>query len=375
MFDICELKSLLSERNITTEVAIDESFANPIEQKTASDVLKFLILCPQKTNLLKIGLKGDSFTYEFIQPGVRNLLLATDPDVVDFAELIDKDEVNNLLDGKGFVKIVDFHPRYVPKGNTPEYLIADAARTSTKTKETERSNAKDENLVKYLFTNKHTSPLEMCSITVVLQLPICVAVHFLRHRTGKFNQFSQRYSEVDENFGIYNPLLFHGGIRLQSKSNKQSSVFVEAKQDEIESLLKETLELQDLIVKNYHKMLKLGLAKEIARFFLPQNQYTRLVMQFDLNNLIKMLRLRQDSHAQYETQIFANAIAELAKPLFPITFRLFEEENKGMFLTSRDIDHLAKREYPETTSKSDMQSFNNKKRRLNIVIEDKKTMK
>ena len=41
-----------------------------------------------------------------------------------------KMEVSDLLDGKGFVRVVKVSPEIHPEGYTPEYLIAKAARLS-----------------------------------------------------------------------------------------------------------------------------------------------------------------------------------------------------------------------------------------------------
>ena len=38
--------------------------------------------------------------------------------------------IDNLLDGKGFVRVVKVSPETHPPGYTPEYLIAKAARLS-----------------------------------------------------------------------------------------------------------------------------------------------------------------------------------------------------------------------------------------------------
>ncbi len=43
-----------------------------------------------------------------------------------------------------------------------------------------------------------------------------------------------------------------------------------------------------------------GLARELARTTLPLNYYTQWYWKIDLHNLMHFLRLRADSHAQYE---------------------------------------------------------------------------
>ena len=57
----------------------------------------------------------------------------------------------------------------------------------------------------------------------------------------------------------------------------------------------------------------------MARMVLPQNLYTEIYWNIDLNNLLKFFRLRDDSHAQYEIQEYAKVMKEISRELFPWT--------------------------------------------------------
>ncbi len=72
-------------------------------------------------------------------------------------------------------------------------------------------------------------------------------------------------------------------------------------------------------------MLDKNIARELARICLPLSTYTEWYWKIDLNNLFKFLRLRLDTHAQYEIRVYAQAIAELIKPIVPLAFEAFEE--------------------------------------------------
>jgi thymidylate synthase (FAD) len=295
---------------------------------------------------------------------MQSLLTLTNGENIDFANMITRDTMDGILE-KGYVKLVDFSPRIVPKGYTPEHLIVRAARASIGTglKNIKADNA----LLKYLYDNHHTSPLEMCNVTLMLKLPIAIAVHFLRHRTGKFNQFSQRYAETPEDFGVYNPLTYSNGIRLQSKINKQKGIKDVNDNESIKDIMKEANNHQDSIDLLYHKLIKEhNVANEIARFWLPQSQFTILYMQFDLNNLLKLLRLRDDEHAQHETQVYASAIRELCEPLFPMIFKCFENERQGCWLSKEEVEALSTKTGLNSDSKSAQTNFEAKKRRLNF---------
>jgi len=77
-----------------------------------------------------------------------------------------------LLDGRGFVRVIKVSPETHPQGFTPEYLVAKAARLSYGSDN--KSASADKSLIEYLIRHKHTSPLEMCSITFCLKLPIAM---------------------------------------------------------------------------------------------------------------------------------------------------------------------------------------------------------
>lgn len=75
----------------------------------------------------------------------------------------------------------------------------------------------------------------------------------------------------------------------------------------------------------YQQRLKLGVAREQARKDLPLSTYTEAYWKCDLHNIFHFLRLRMDSHAQYEIRVYANAMFELIKPICPIACEAFED--------------------------------------------------
>ena len=259
-----------------------------------------------------------------------------EPKLIDILEG-KKTLIDGLLDGKGSVQLVDVSPRLVPEGYTSEYMSIRAARVSFGLGL--KDPMTDEKLLRYLIVNYHTSPLEMCNATFRVVCPLAVCVHFLRHRTGHFNQFSMRYAEVPEEENFYDPLKYEHGIREGSKLNKQSSIDIQ-NNEKVEKL-KETLEKANSLVKElrstYHTLVDQGLGKEIARFYLPNSEYTTIYMQFDLNNLMKMLTLRAESHTQHETQVYAQAMMDLVEPIFPVSIGVLKERMSGFGLLGSEI--------------------------------------
>lgn len=206
---------------------------------------------------------------------------------------------------------------------SPRYLLAmekgldsqvvRAARASytggTKTKR------KDAQLIRYLIQHEHWSPFEMVQLKFFIKAPLFVVQQFLRHRAFSFNQESARYSVLQDEY--YIPASF----RAQDTKNKQGSV--EAEFDP--SLREVYIQTVDQAFDFYRHLLDQGVAREMARMVLPSCTYTRLYVRGDLRNWLHFLKLRLDSHAQWETRQYAEAILELIRPLAPVTVAAWEE--------------------------------------------------
>jgi thymidylate synthase (FAD) len=229
--------------------------------------------------------------------------------IVPEAEALLDKEIK-VLD-KGFVRLVDY------LGG--DQRIVQAARVSygsgTKT------YRQDRGLIHYLLRNDHTSPFEQVILTFHCKMPIFVARQWVRHRTARLNEISGRYSVMKDEFYIPDA----DQMRAQSTDNKQarSEDLIDA--EKTQEMLTEMEEDQKQIYRHYDEMIEAGLAREIARSNLPLSLYTEWYWQIDLHNLLRFLRLRMDSHAQYEIRVFAEAMAQCAKAVSPMAYEAFEE--------------------------------------------------
>lgn len=208
--------------------------------------------------------------------------------------------------------------------------ITDAARLSY-SKGTKSVN-KDQGLINYLMRNRHTSPTEMVGLVFHCKMPIFVARQWVRHRTASLNEMSARYSILPNEY--YLPTV--EVLAEQSKTNNQgreNKLLPEEYTDYILKLMKENCEKAYL---DYRYMLNdkedkayrpedPSLARELARSILPVAFYTEWIWRIDLHNLFHFLGLRLDSHAQYEIRVYAEAIAEIVKKEFPMSWSAFKE--------------------------------------------------
>lgn len=231
--------------------------------------------------------------------------------IVDEAEKI-LDKEFQVLD-KGFVRLVDYYGS--------DQRIVQSARVSYG--DGTKSVSEDAALIDYLLRHQHTSPFEQVVFTFHLKMPIFVARQWVRHRTGRMNEVSGRYSIMKDEF--YVPEI--SCIAKQSKSNKQGRGEIFSA-DEAESFRSEFQESQKKSYAEYSEMVEKGVARELARINLPLSLYTEFYWQMDLHNLFHFLKLRLDSHAQYEIRAFSERILEIAKIVCPLASSSFENVMK-----------------------------------------------
>lgn len=229
-----------------------------------------------------------------------------------------------ICSGNIEVNLVNVSPESWPEGSCAEHIIAAAARTSLNNFEKVPSATADKRLIKRLYKDRHTSPLEMASVTFQIRAPKFVTIQLLRHRTFHFNEESQRYHQVKE--GYFHPSdNVEKFIRVPDKQNKQSSTQDKLKSQELQTKFKTIEDKLDEIFKLYDEAIDLGAARECARFCLPMATWSTIVVSCDLHNLTHFLKLRLASDAQYEIQLVARAMYHLAKQAFPIVLEAFQE--------------------------------------------------
>lgn len=183
----------------------------------------------------------------------------------------------------------------------------------------------DEKLLRYLWTNRHTSPFEQCCLAIGVQAPIMVFREWHRHRTQSYNEFSARYAKMPDLH--YMPTVDR--IKLTSNTNKQAQGIAPLADDEaVEKWLQRAEQLQKAVYSHYEQGLDLGIAKEVARMNTPVSRYSRMVASANLLNWFKFLDLRMDVNAQWEIRQCANAVGTIVETLFPKSWELFNETRR-----------------------------------------------
>lgn len=214
-----------------------------------------------------------------------------------------------LEDGKSRLSLVDW------MGS--DFTVVDAARVSyNRDEEHDAFTVRDERLLYYLASHGHTSPFEHCVITFMVKCPIFVARQWMRHRTFSYNELSRRYTSEEIDFYI------PSSWRAQDEENRQGSK--DALETSVPSLWLKTL--VDAAVEHYNDAIEIGVAREQARMFLPQNLYTRFYVTGNLHNWVHFIKLRDHEDAQWEIRRYAAGIREMLQELYPVSMEaLFRE--------------------------------------------------
>lgn len=187
--------------------------------------------------------------------------------------------------------------------------VAFVARVSNPANQDNNDTA--EKLVRYLIKHQHWSPLEMVNVCLEINTTRDIARQILRHRSFSFQEFSQRYAVVDDEFE-------YRMARLQDQKNRQNSIEIE------DDFIKERWEEEQagvmLRVKQaYDWAIKNGIAKEQARVVLPEGMTpSRLYMNGTLRSWVHYIQLRSANGTQKEHQEIAIACADVIKPIFPM---------------------------------------------------------
>jgi thymidylate synthase (FAD) len=226
----------------------------------------------------------------------------------------------------GFIRVVDY------MGD--DGAVVQAARVSYG-RGTKQVSA-DRGLINYLMRHRHTTPFEMAEIKYHVKLPIFVARQWIRHRTANVNEYSARYSILDNEF--YIPAPEH--LAAQSSANRQGrgDVLEGEEAARVFDLLRDDSERA---YQHYEEMLnenaagetlddnRQGMARELARMNLSLNFYTQWYWKTNLHNLLHFLSLRADAHAQYEIRVYADAMLDALNRWAPHPYEAFMDYRMG----------------------------------------------
>ena len=188
-----------------------------------------------------------------------------------------------------------------------QQLIAYVARVSNPANQ---DNPEYDRLLKYLEKNNHWSPFEMVHVLIEIKTTRDIGRQILRHRSFSFQEFSQRYAEVQE---MSEPR----EARLQDTKNRQNSI--ETDNDDLQNSWNLVQNEMLLAAKTYYDWaIKNGIAKEVARSVLPEGlTMSRMYMSGTLRSWIHYCELRMGNGTQKEHREIATQCWNIITEQFP----------------------------------------------------------
>lgn len=180
-----------------------------------------------------------------------------------------------------------------PQKLSADQFIAYVARVSNPSNQNNTLTAPK--LLKYLAKHKHWSPFEMVDVVMEINTTRDIGRQILRHRSFRFQEFSQRYADPTQDMGFVTR-----EARLQDTKNRQNSIATD--NTEIQRIWEEAQKLLIEYAKTQYKWaIAKGIAKEQARAVLPEGLIlSRMYMAGSLRSWIHYCQVRTDASTQKE---------------------------------------------------------------------------
>lgn len=198
--------------------------------------------------------------------------------------------------------------------------VVNAARVSF-AQSSEVLAERDEGLIRFLMRERHGTPFEHNAFRFHIKCPIFVAREWMRHRIGSFNEMSGRYTKLEAEF--YVPEF----VRTQV-GKPGSYTFEPVDERTKEDFLSTASYTYGNAWRAYEAMLERGVAKELARLFLPVGVYTQFYWTVNARSLMNFLSLRTHETAMFEIRQFADAVEEIFATQMPVTHEAWVANDK-----------------------------------------------
>jgi thymidylate synthase (FAD) len=200
-----------------------------------------------------------------------------------------------------------------------ESFIAYCARVSNPSNQLNPDTGK---LLSYMIKNQHWSPFEMVNVVMEIETTRDIARQILRHRSFSFQEFSQRYAEIDSSVWTARE------ARLQDQKNRQNSIDIE--DDDLQSKWTSSQrEVWLTAIDEYNWAIKNGIAKEVARSVLPEGlTMSRMYMNGTLRSWIHYCDLRCGNGTQKEHREVALECRKILMDRFPFLSTYWSESPK-----------------------------------------------
>lgn len=190
-------------------------------------------------------------------------------------------------------------------------------KTSTKIGDAEKG------LINFLMSKRHGTPFEGVVFHFNVKCPIFVAREWFRHRIASYNEYSGRYSKMINEFYIPN------ATEIRTQVGKPGNYTFKQLPENLATIVQNEIKDENKTTwETYEALLKMGVAKEVARLVLPVNIYTQFSWIINLRSLFNFISQRSHDDAMWEIRQYSETIEELIKPIVPVAFECFEKNGR-----------------------------------------------
>ncbi len=212
--------------------------------------------------------------------------------------------------------------------------VAFAARVSTLGERAQSQIGAEDSklggLINFLMRDRHGSPFEHSVFTFYVKAPIFVWREHMRHRIASYNEESGRYRVLDPEFYIPNK-----DRKLLQIGKPGAYVFEDGTDEQHAIVYSNYRRVCKQSYMEYEEMVRLGIAREVARGVLPLTIYSSAYVTINSRSLMNFLSLRRNvegqsfpSYPQREIEMVAEKYEEFFKELMPLTHKAFVENGR-----------------------------------------------
>ena len=203
-----------------------------------------------------------------------------------------------------------------------DLTIANSAKVSYGKRSTEIGE-KEVRLIDFLAREGHTSPFRHATLQFEVRVPLMIARQWWKYIVGAgfqdpmvgWNESSRRY--ITERNEYHLPEWFREAP-ANSKQGSGKPIETELNEKYLNLLAQQQLQGEAL----YQQALADGICAEQARLFIPAyGMYVSFYWTASLQGVAHLIAQRTKPDAQWEFQLYANAVKELADEHFPISIK------------------------------------------------------
>ena len=177
--------------------------------------------------------------------------------------------------------------------------------------------AQTKSFIEKQLSRGHYGPWEHPSISFAVEgVSRVTMAQITRHRHMTFDIQSMRYADFSEQEIVTPKSLTEGTL-----SREKGVTDVESR-EKLEQLYE--MFIEDM-VEFYERMVRNGVPKEDARFFLPQAAPVNMTFSANPRSLMHFFDLRKNMKAQWEAREFATQVLDECLEWAPLTFEGYEE--------------------------------------------------